>query len=260
MEVFTRNIGSIGAWPLGRGSRGWTALHYAALNGRDLVVQRLLEAKAAVDAKTDNGRGQTRIWGGNPLEGWGCCEELDEMFNVDSIHGSSFWWISLSLFVEKVPKQFASTFFHVLYFVIWTVSLGSPRSAFRNRCLWSDLANMASIEYKIRQQWFLTNSTLQDISKPQRCLSPGRSLGGHNFQNFDSWGAKIFSEFSPLGSTLGPQLPRQHTAAFRSRVPPRRGRPAASRGRGSDGCAEQHGPWPRTRIWGGNPPEAMGLL
>ena len=71
---------------------------------------------------------------GNPLEGWGCCEELDEMFNVDSIHGSSFWWISLSLFVEKVPKQFASTFFHVLYFVIWTVSLGSPRSAFRNRC------------------------------------------------------------------------------------------------------------------------------
>ena len=86
---------------------------------------------------------------GNPLEGWGCCEELDEMFNVDSIHGSSFWWISLSLFVEKVPKQFASTFFHVLYFVIWTVSLGSPRSAFRNRCLWSDLANMASIEYKI---------------------------------------------------------------------------------------------------------------
>ena len=42
------------AWPGGCGSRGHTPLHFAA---RDSVVQRLLEAKAAVDAKNEDGRG-----------------------------------------------------------------------------------------------------------------------------------------------------------------------------------------------------------
>jgi len=49
----------------GRGSRGTTPLHVAAENGYELVVQRLIEAKAAVDAAEDTyGRGLgRRIWG-----------------------------------------------------------------------------------------------------------------------------------------------------------------------------------------------------
>ena len=44
------------AWPLGRGSRGKTPLHFAAQTGHDSVVEQLLEAKAAVDVKeNDNG-------------------------------------------------------------------------------------------------------------------------------------------------------------------------------------------------------------
>ena len=38
-------------------SRGSTPLHFAACDGHDSVVQRLLEAKAAVDAKDEDGRG-----------------------------------------------------------------------------------------------------------------------------------------------------------------------------------------------------------
>ena len=86
-------------------------------------------------------------------------------------------------------------------FVIWTVSFPSPRSVFRNRCLWSDLANMASIEYKIRQQWFLTNSTASRHLKTTTLPKCRRSLGGHNFQNFDFLGAQIFSKF------FSPSLP-----------------------------------------------------
>ena len=45
------------AWSSGRGSRGRTPLHWAGREGHDSVVERLLEAKAAVDAKDSNGRG-----------------------------------------------------------------------------------------------------------------------------------------------------------------------------------------------------------
>ena len=56
---------SLRAWPLGRGSRGSTPLHFAARKGAEPVVQRLLEAKAAVDAENNDGRGLgPRIWGG----------------------------------------------------------------------------------------------------------------------------------------------------------------------------------------------------
>ena len=61
-----------GLGPRGRGSRGKTPLHYAAENGDELVVQRLLEAKAVVDAKDQPGRGLGPGFGeGKPLEAMG---------------------------------------------------------------------------------------------------------------------------------------------------------------------------------------------
>ena len=49
---------------------------------------------------------------------------------------------------------------------------------------------------------------------------------------------------------LGLRLPRRHAAAFGSMEGCRADRAAAPRGQGGPGCEEQHGPWPRTRIWG----------
>ena len=71
---------------------------------------------------------------------------------------------------------------------------------------------------------------------------------------------KFSQSFSPvpLGSACGrPQLPRLHTTASRSCERPRRGRPAASRGKCSRGCeGERQWPFPQTTILGGKPPGA----
>ena len=94
-------------------------------------------------------------------------------------------------------------------------------------------------------------------------------LSGHNFpklrllrcQNF----LRIFLSFRSVGFclrawALGPRLPRPNAAALGSLAGPRSGRRAAPRGQGGRGCTEQRWPWPRTRIWGGKPLEAMGSL
>ena len=68
--------------PSGRGSRGLTPLHYAAAKGHVSAVERLVEARAAVDVQDNNGRGLgTRDFGGeNLLEAMGSLrEEVDEM-------------------------------------------------------------------------------------------------------------------------------------------------------------------------------------
>ena len=46
--------------PSGRGSRGKTPLHYAAENGHVSALERLIEAKAAVDVQDNRGRGLGR--------------------------------------------------------------------------------------------------------------------------------------------------------------------------------------------------------
>ena len=57
-------LGSACGLASGRGSRGWTPLLLAAVKGHDSMVERLLEAKAAVDAKDEDGRGLGERFGG----------------------------------------------------------------------------------------------------------------------------------------------------------------------------------------------------
>ena len=65
----------------GRGSRG-----EAAQKGGEGIVQLLLEAKAAVDAKRNDGRSLgRRIWGEALLRQWDRCEEMDETLMVQVI-------------------------------------------------------------------------------------------------------------------------------------------------------------------------------
>ena len=59
-------LGSARGLASGRGSRGQTPLHIAAAKGHDSVVQRLLQAKAAVDAKDEDSHGLGGgYWWGN---------------------------------------------------------------------------------------------------------------------------------------------------------------------------------------------------
>ena len=52
----------------GCGSRGKTPLHIAARGGHESAVPRLLEAKAALDAKDEDGRGLEEDLVGKPHE------------------------------------------------------------------------------------------------------------------------------------------------------------------------------------------------
>ena len=97
-----------GFGPSGRGSRGETPLHYAAAKGRVSAVARLIEAKAAVDAKANRGRGLgTRDFGGgkpswgNGIFTWG------SGWKVDSIQ--VFSWFVFSLFMESVSQNVCAT-------------------------------------------------------------------------------------------------------------------------------------------------------
>ena len=78
------SLGSACGLASGRGSRGYTPLHLAARaefgshEGLHSVVEQLLDAKAAVDAHDNKGRGLGRGLGGKPLGAWDHCEAVNE--------------------------------------------------------------------------------------------------------------------------------------------------------------------------------------
>ena len=71
-----------------------TQLLLAAKNGHDSVVERLLEAKAAVDQKDNEGRGLGQGLGGKFCEACHRCGEVNEICMVQFS-----WWILLSIYL-----------------------------------------------------------------------------------------------------------------------------------------------------------------
>ena len=80
-------------------------MHFAAWDGHDSVVQRLLEAKAAVDAKDQDGR----ALGGNVPEAQDGCEEMDAMLMVQVF--SVCWKLSAKTFTPKFAVFFVPSMF-----------------------------------------------------------------------------------------------------------------------------------------------------
>ena len=104
-----------GLGPRGRGSRGKTPLHYAALEGHEVVVERLLEAKAAVDAEDSHGRGLGRGFA------W---ENLLRQWDLYVRKRVECWWFKFFRYFIFCGKCFAKTIWHwyfVLFFVIQTI-------------------------------------------------------------------------------------------------------------------------------------------
>ena len=80
-------LGSACGLTSGGGSRGRTPLHFAAEKGAEGIVQRLLEAKAAVDAKDRFSCGLGQGFGGKPHEAWDGWEDVDEILMVQVFRG-----------------------------------------------------------------------------------------------------------------------------------------------------------------------------
>ena len=99
----------------GPGLRGQTPLHWAAFQGHVSILERLIEAKAAVDVKENYGRGLgRRIWG------W---KTLLRKWDFYVRKWMECWWFKLfptpwvavfSSFMDSLPKHLQQ---HLVFFV-----------------------------------------------------------------------------------------------------------------------------------------------